>query len=246
MGRKTTSRFLRSVGAASLIAAALALLGCQPVVSVRARPHTRTNERIEPIRTIAVAPFSKAGKLAGARSLTVEESPWVTPDDEKNEATVLVSRYFAEALEQRGLLVVPADDVHRMLESVYADYERVIPLQVARIAAERFGADAVIVGSVGRYRERSRDGGGASVGFEVALYEAPSGRKLWSANFDETQRPLSENIFNASRLPGGGSRWLTADELAKWGAGETARQVPLGSSLGTPSGSSSGPGAGSP
>ncbi len=62
----------------------------------------------------------------------------------------------------------------------------------------------------------------ASVSFRVTLYEAPSGFKLWSARFDETQRPLSDNLFNARRYPGGGSRWLTSTELVKWGAREVA------------------------
>ena len=59
------------------------------------------------------------------------------------------------------------------------------------------------------------------------LCSAPGARRLWSGQFDETQQPLSENVLSASRYPGGGSRWLTAEELATWGARETALTIPL-------------------
>jgi hypothetical protein len=50
--------------------------------------------------------------------------------------------------------------------------------------------------------------------------------------FNETQRPLSSNVLVASRYPGGGSRWLSAEELARWGAEETARSMPIGAGVG--------------
>ncbi len=67
----------------------------------------------------------------------------------------------------------------------------------------------------------------ASVAFTVTLYEAPSGRKLWTARFDETQRALLADLRAARRYPGRGTRWLTATELARWGAQAAAEAVPL-------------------
>ena len=78
-----------------------------------------------------------------------------------------------------------------------------------------------------RYRERTGEAFGtsrpASVSYRVTLYSAPEGTRLWIGQFDETQKPLSANVFNARRYPGGGTRWLTAGELTRWGAGEIAR-----------------------
>jgi hypothetical protein len=67
------------------------------------------------------------------------------------------------------------------------------------------------------------------VAFEVTLYAAPSGKKLWTARFDETQQSLNERPLDASRYPGGGTRWLTAAELARWGADATAESLAKGS-----------------
>ena len=65
------------------------------------------------------------------------------------------------------------------------------------------------------------------VGFEVTLYTAPGSQKLWNGVFNETQQALSENILSTYRYPGGGMRWLTAEELAQWGAEETVLQIPI-------------------
>ncbi len=59
----------------------------------------------------------------------------------------------------------------------------------------------------------------------VALYAAPSGEKLWTARFDETQESLMANPLKARRYPGGGTRWLSAAEFARWGADEMARAL---------------------
>jgi hypothetical protein len=67
----------------------------------------------------------------------------------------------------------------------------------------------------------------AAVGFRVALQGA-DGRTLWSAEFDERQQPLGDNVLRAGQYPGAGTRWLTAEELARWGAQQTVKALPLG------------------
>jgi hypothetical protein len=42
-----------------------------------------------------------------------------------------------------------------------------------------------------------------------------------------TQAPISANLFNMGRYPGGGTRWLTAEELSKWGADGVADAFPI-------------------
>jgi hypothetical protein len=103
----------------------------------------------------------------------------------------------------------------------------------AKTAAERaandFGATAVVLGKVTRWREREGSAAGAarpaSVAFEVSLHQAPLGRRLWTGRFDETQKSITEAILRARQYPGGGTRWLTAGELARWGAAEVAKAM---------------------
>jgi hypothetical protein len=84
-----------------------------------------------------------------------------------------------------------------------------------------------------RWRDRVGEKLGASqaagVGFEVTLLRTPDGAKLWTAVFDETQLPITDNFFNVFRYPGGGTRWLTAEELSQWGATEVAQAMPTSS-----------------
>lgn len=71
------------------------------------------------------------------------------------------------------------------------------------------------------YRFQEREGGNfsvvrpASVGFHVHLYE---GDKLSDVFvFDETQQPLSDNIFRFFTFLRRGAKWITAGELAREG-----------------------------
>jgi hypothetical protein len=175
-----------------------------------------------PFQRVAVGPFSVSP------SLSRREDPNSPSSD---EAAVLVARHVSEAIEQRGVYVIPAADVGRAAED--AESELSIP-ELARLVAERFGAEALLVGTVLRYQERVGEAAGstrpAAVGFEVTLYGAPEGERLWRATFDERQQALSENVLNAARYPGRGSRWLSAGELARWGAEELALAMPVGGS----------------
>jgi hypothetical protein len=100
----------------------------------------------------------------------------------------------------------------------------------AALAASEFGATAILVGRLLRYREREGGPAGtlrpASVAYEVAVHTAPGGELLYSARFDQTQQALSANPLLARKYPGGGTRWLTAAELTRWGADEMAATFP--------------------
>jgi len=69
-----------------------------------------------------------------------------------------------------------------------------------------------------RYRERVGEEWGvkspASVSFVIDLWDVRRGDIVWSGRFEETQRPLSENIFALGGFAQRGARWLKAEELA--------------------------------
>ena len=199
----------------------VAVPGCAPIVRVESRPALAG--LAQPIAVIAMAPFTPTGRLAQPRAQEGSESPSL--------ATSLVAHQVAEALRTR-VTVVPAEDIGRALGTERAPLVRLVPAEVARLAAAEYGADAVLLGEVSRFVSRSGEAAGtlrpASVGFAVSLYAAPGGQLLWRAHFDETQKALSENLFVTGRYPGRGTRWLTAEELSRWGAEATAAQLPLG------------------
>ncbi len=210
----------RSVGVAGSLAA-LAVLAC-----AYASPPPAVDQEIlsppavVPLRRLAVMPFQPLPGLAG---------PIIDREASPREATALVARFVSEALQEEGLDVIPPDDLVRAFETESGAVPRTDARAAAALAAGHFGADAVLLGAVSRYRERSGEAIGstspASVFFRVTLYSAPDARPLWRARFHETQQPLTENVLRTPFYPGGGTRWLTAAELARWGAGETARAL---------------------
>lgn len=216
------------------------LLSCAEPVQTRAYP--RLAEGIDPIESVAVAPFVPAGGLAREVEAARREAEGdLQPLPSRvghsaEEASTLVSRYFAEALEQRGLQVIAPEDIGRSLaERTNPTPGRQIARQVARVAHAEFGVDAVVLGTVSRFRERRGGVGGSSepssVWFEVALYSAPGAERLWAGTFNQTQEPLTANVLTTAQLPGGGTRWLTVEELGRWGAEQTAARMPLGHTL---------------
>jgi hypothetical protein len=197
---------------AMLALAVLAMPSCTETVATQPRPALAQLDA--PLRRIAVLPF-------GTSPLVRQEAGDTTP----RVAAELVSKYVAEALAARGVAVVTPEDVSAAL---LADSNAPATAVLAR---ER-GADAILVGELTRWEEREGEALGtfraAAVGFRVTLRSAPDAKTLWSAEFDERQQPLGSNVLRAGQYPGGGTRWLTAEELARWGAQETVKALPLG------------------
>jgi hypothetical protein len=87
-------------------------------------------------------------------------------------------------------------------------------------------ASHIMAGTVRRYRERKGTAYGAdlpaSVAFSLYLLDVASGETVWSSSFDKTQQSLSENLLDAAGFFKHGAKWLTAEELTRWGAEDTA------------------------
>jgi hypothetical protein len=202
---------MRSVRALGIFVIALAFAGCsQNLVQVR-ESSAGAGEALA-LKRVAVAPFNAAPR-AGAAVL-------------RTDATSLVASYLAEGFSARGLYVVPASDIAQALGSDTVDLRAALG-----VAANQFGADALVTGTVYKFRDRSGEAMGsltpASVGFDVKIYAAPGGKLLWAGTFDHTQVALGENALTAAQYPGGGTRWLTSEELARFGAMQVTKQVPL-------------------
>ncbi|MDJ0865218.1 MAG: hypothetical protein QNK03_03850 [Myxococcota bacterium] len=194
----------------SSVIALVVCLGCIETVQVRKHPSIEARGLV--VSRVAVGPFR-----LHRPGLRVRE-----------DAPQLVALYVADALRGRGLEVVPPSDVSTALRS---DGGPVDPREAAAVVQHRFGAQALVLGTITRFREREGRAAGAmtpaSVGFQVRVYGVPDGLMLWSGAFDETQQSLGSNVFNARRYPGGGMRWLSAEEMARWGAGEIAEALPV-------------------
>lgn len=144
----------------------------------------------------------------------------------------ILTRYVHESLRNRyGEKVIPLTESIEVYERISRDELKDTPRSLSKKLGETLGANLMIVGSVLRFRERVGGALGsespASVAFDIYLIDVDSGKTLWKAKFDETQRPLSENILDAKTFFKRGARWLSADELARYGVKEVFKRFPL-------------------
>lgn len=211
----------RATVAALPLLLGLLLAGCVQTVQERVTPAL---SQMSPIHRLAVVPFS-----AGPPFSTEQQAGAPTPD----AATAQIAHQLAQTLQQRGVAVVAPGDVGRVLAAagLPSDADGVSPVTLGRIVHEQLGAGAFLMGKVHRFVEREGRPAGATrpaaVGFRIVLYSAPAGQELWVGTVDERQKPLGANVFDASRYPGHGFRWLSVDELAAWCAAQAADAVPL-------------------
>jgi len=172
--------------------------------------HSRhsTDINTRAVRRIAVLPPAGADK--GARK----------------EPVVLVSDLvYSTVAALPNWQIVSDREVREVLPLVPLGAE----LSRVRRLGEMVYADGILSARVLRFRERVGEEWGAkspaSVAFVVDLWDAKRGDVIWSGQFDETQKPLSENIFALGEFAQRGARWLTADELTHEGVKKAMGQL---------------------
>ena len=214
--------------------ALLGVVSCQ-TQTLRGQRHA-SYAALAPLHKVAVAPFALGARFAAdadAHTTPAHTAPRAAAHASiatPRVAAQLVARQLAEALARRGVEVVAPGDVAHALADVQPARGK-DPRVLAQLVAREFGADALLTGTLTRWSPR--EGGefgatrGAAVGFETALHGAPGAARLWSLTFDERQKPAGDNVLVARGYPGGGLRWVSAEEWARWSAGRVARAVPL-------------------
>lgn len=223
-----------------------ALPGCGPTkVTVNSAPDIEKYQ----VRTIAVLPFEALAtpqtterrdtEILGPQGILKSDiSLGIPPTVERqNQPTATVPAVAADRVTQivygklrrwHGILALTPGETGRASAALGPQAAKLPQGQLVRQVAERMKADAVLVGRVLIYQERggSKWGGDpAVVGFELKLIGA-DGKVLWVGNYFERQRPLTEDFAGAWDRNG---VFVTADELAAYGAEHVLRQFPFGS-----------------
>jgi hypothetical protein len=106
--------------------------------------------------------------------------------------------------------------------------ERPIPSSIQ--LGKELNVGFILVGFLFRFEERIGSSLGverpASVGFDVHLFRLNDERMVWQGKLDETQRPLSENLFKIGSFFRRKAQWLTAEELSSVGMDEMLKRFP--------------------
>jgi hypothetical protein len=144
----------------------------------------------------------------------------------------MLTRLVYSTLANRfGQTVVPMETV----QTAYADFRLDNTRDTPRTLSERLGkslsADLVVVGTVWRYRDKGAIEGfpekPASVAFALYLVEPETGRRIWRGIFDETQEYALKDMSKFTDRIKMGLKWLSADELARYGVKQILRAFPV-------------------
>ena len=183
-----------------------------------------TDLKTRTVRRLAVLPPESVAAGVTAQA-PAEPSSTSVKGGRREPAALLTDLLYSTAAALPSWQIVSDREVREVLAMVP------VGAQVNRVRrlGELVYADAVFSARIVRFRERVGEEWGArspaSVAFVVDLWDAKRGDIVWSGQFDETQKPLSENIFALGEFTQRGGRWLTAEELTHEGVKKAVSQL---------------------
>jgi hypothetical protein len=143
----------------------------------------------------------------------------------------MTSKMFDRIQEGERYEIIGPNQAKGAFASIVSSDQGISDREVFGKIGQSFSADAVIVGSIYRWREREGTNysvsSPASVAFDLYLIEPRTRSILWGDKFDKTQKSLSENILDVGTFLKGKGRWMTAAELAELGLTELLNKSPL-------------------
>lgn len=176
------------------------------------------------IRHIAILPVDRASARAGGTerpTCNISDSVIDTNIIPPEPAEMLTGMLFDQYRGDPRFLIVPEGKCMGFLNNFLASNVSQSQVSIIRSFGKQLEVDAVLYGKIYRYKERIGNNYSvkrpASVGFDLNLIRTRDGALLWRYNFDKTQQALTDNLFDIGFYHSQGMRWLTADELARYG-----------------------------
>lgn len=142
----------------------------------------------------------------------------------------LLTRILYEKIESKGIFkVISAQKVNEIIDKYEKNEIKKAPLSFSLKIGRELKAQFLLIGFLFRYENRIGSSIGvekpSSVGFDLHLIRLKDGLEVWRGRFDETQRPLSENILKIGSFLRRRASWLTAEELSRVGMDEILKTL---------------------
>ena len=186
-------------------------------------------------KRVAIVPFQNMAERYGEK-VTIRggiSGRFYTTDKVAEGADYLLTGHMTTYIRGRkSLELIPVSQAEGAYSEVLSKEEGKELSELAMIVrvGQELGAEAVVVGKIHRFIDR--DGTAysvkspASVAFDVFLIRVEDSRVIWSGRFDESQRSLTENLFDISAFMKRGGRWVTAEEMAIDGLNDQLETFP--------------------
>lgn len=142
-----------------------------------------------------------------------------------------LTRLLQEKMEATGTFkLLPPEKVEEALSNSDQRQFDLNPMRSSIQLGKELDIDFIFIGFLYRFEQRVGSSIGvdkpASVGFDVHLVRLKDGKIVWTGKFDETQRPLSENLLKMGSFVRRKAHWLTAEELSRVGMDEMLTRFP--------------------
>lgn len=142
-----------------------------------------------------------------------------------------LTRLLEQKMEAPGIFkVLPLEKVEEAFSQIERRQFELKPMRSSIQLGKTLNMDFIFIGVLFRFEERIGSHIGAeksaSVGFDVHLIRLKDEKMVWTGKFDETQRPLSENLFKIGSFVRRKASWLTAEELSSVGMDEMLKRFP--------------------
>jgi hypothetical protein len=200
-----------------LLAAMVTLSGCGAGNVVNKEPITLTG-----IKKILILPIQDMSAIYGANKdvrCPVCGKVFTTGTVSRGAADMLTEQLFMILNKSKDFQLIPSGHAQGVMSDLLAGSQKEINEKELQIETGRIlHADAVLVGYLYRFQKRIGTeyavDSPASVAFDLHLIRVKNDRVLWSGHFDETQRPLSDNLFRLGAFLQRKAKWVTAKEMA--------------------------------
>lgn len=186
------------------------------------------------VKTLLVVPFhiaSERYEVGTTLQCSMCGAVFVTGPVDPGDDTYMTEQLLTYLKTRTSYKLTPPGTAEGVRSKILADSLGMSRRDLLVEMARKSGSDAVVSGTLFRFRQRVGTGYSvetpASVAFSLYLIRAADGRMLWDGHFDETQKPLSEDLFRFFSFLKGGGGWLTAEELARQGIDKVMETFPL-------------------
>ena len=144
---------------------------------------------------------------------------FMTGEVTDDAADILTQSLISLMQSRKGVELIPSGQAQGVWSEMLSKNEDRLSERDQIIETGRIlGAYVVMAGYVYRFRERIGTGysvdSPASAAFDVHLVDVTSRRILWIGHFDETQRSLSENLFNIGEFLKRKGAWVSVNKMA--------------------------------
>jgi len=142
-----------------------------------------------------------------------------------------LTRLLQQKIETMGAFeILPLEKVEKAFSEIERRQFELKPMRSFIQLGKTLDMDFIFIGILFRFEERIGSHIGAekpaSVGFDVHLIRLRDEKMVWKGKFDETQRPLSENLLKIGSFFRRKASWLTAEELSSVGMDEMLKGFP--------------------